>query len=45
MSGESTGYVKYDMTYDLQSIMARDDIEKMGYADIITTWFQMMKIP
>lgn len=30
MSGESTGYVKYDMTYDLQSIMARDDMEKNG---------------
>ena len=30
MSGESTGYVKYDMTYDLQSIMARDNMEKNG---------------
>lgn len=30
MSGKSTGYVKYDMTYDLQSIMARDDMEKNG---------------
>ena len=30
MSGESTGYVKDDMTYDLQSIMARDNMEKNG---------------
>ena len=40
MSGESTGYVKYDMTYDLQSIMARDDIEKNGlrgyYYDMVS---------
>lgn len=30
MDGEKIGYVKSDMTYDLQAIMARDDLEKNG---------------
>ncbi len=40
MSGESTGYVKYDMTYDLQSIMARDDIEKNGLRILLRHGFR-----
>ncbi len=36
MSGNPQDYVKYDMTYDLQSIMAaRDDMEKNGVTRIL----------